>query len=86
MQSLSKMMPAVQDFERRLGILHDVEPIIENAVKTLQKAIDLNGSPLEPPKPKAAPKPKVDDDFSLDSLASAAAAPSQTGGIDLAAL
>ena len=47
------MMPAVADFERRLGILHDVEPIIEKAVQTLTKAIDLNGSPLEPPKPKA---------------------------------
>ena len=47
MQSLSKMMPAVQDFERRLGILHEVEPIIENAVKTLEKAIDLKNSPLE---------------------------------------
>jgi hypothetical protein len=42
------MMPAVQDFERRLGILHDVEPIIENAVKTLNKAIDLKDSPLAP--------------------------------------
>ena len=88
MQSLSKMMPAVQDFERRLGILHEVEPIIENAVKTLQKAIDLNGSPLEPPKPKAAPKPKQEEDFSLESLASAAAAPAPAagGGLDLAAL
>lgn len=58
MQSLSKMMPAVQDFERRLGILQQVEPIIENAVKTLTKAIDLNGSPLEPAKPKVVAKPK----------------------------
>lgn len=74
-------MPAVQDFERRLGILHDVEPIIENAVKTLQKAIDLNGSPLEPPKPKVVAKPK-EEEFSLDSLSSAAAAPAM-GGIDM---
>ena len=56
MQSLSKMMPAVQDFERRLGILHQVEPIIEQAVKTLEKVIDLKGSPMAPPKP-VAPKP-----------------------------
>jgi hypothetical protein len=55
--------------------LHDVEPIIENAVKTLTRAIDLNGSPLEPPKPKPAPKKVEEEDFSLDSLASAAAAP-----------
>ena len=51
MQSLSKIMPAIQDFERRLNILHSVEPIIENAVNTLQKVLDLKGSPLEPPKP-----------------------------------
>jgi hypothetical protein len=46
MQSLSKMMPAVQDMERRLGILHQVEPIIEKAVKTLESVIDLKNSPL----------------------------------------
>ena len=57
MQSLSKMMPAVQDFERRLGILHQVEPIIEKAVETLTKAIDFTNSPLEPAKPKAPEKP-----------------------------
>ena len=79
------MMPAVQDFERRLGILHDVEPIIENAVNTLTKAIDLNGSPLEPPKPKVAPAKPKEDDLSLESLANAAAAPAPqaAGGIDL---
>lgn len=87
MQSLTKMMPAVQDFERRLGILHEVEPIIENAVKTLSKAIDLNGSPLEPPKPKPAPKKEESDDFSLESLAQAAAAPAPSaGGLDLSSL
>ena len=62
------MMPAVQDFERRLGILKEVEPIIENAVTTLQKAIDLSGSPLEPPKPKPAPKKVEDEELSLESL------------------
>lgn len=80
------MMPAVQDFERRLGILHEVEPIIEKAVQTLTKAIDLSGSPLEPPKPKPVPvAPKQEDEFSLDSLTSAAAAPA-AGGIDLSQL
>ena len=79
------MMPAVQDFERRLGILHEVEPIIENAVKTLRQAIDLNGSPLEPPKPpKPAPAPKSEDDLNLESLTAAAAGP--TSGIDLGQL
>lgn len=80
------MMPAVEDFERRLGILKQVEPIIENAVKTLQKAIDLTGSPLEPPKPKVVPKKQeADEDFSLESLAQAAAAPAaqSAGGLDL---
>ena len=82
MQSLAKMMPAVQDFERRLGILHEVEPIIENAVKTLNKAIDLKASPLAP---KASKKPKKaaveeapDDDMSPEGLAATAAAPAAT--------
>lgn len=42
MQSLSKMMPAIQDFERRLGILHQVEPILESAISTLSKVVDLS--------------------------------------------
>lgn len=55
MQSLSKMMPQIQDFERRLNILHEVEPILENAINTLSKVVDLN-APLAPaPKPKPAP-------------------------------
>ena len=88
MQSLSKMMPAVQDFERRLGILKQVEPIIENAVKTLTSAIDLKNSPLEPPKPKEVPKPApVSDELSLESLTEAAAAPTASaGGIDMGQL
>lgn len=56
MQSLSKMMPQIQDFERRLNILHEVEPILENAINTLSKVVDLN-APLAPaPKIKIAPK------------------------------
>ena len=85
MQSLSKMMPAVQDMERRLGILHQVEPIIEKAVKTLESVIDLKNSPLQPAA-KAPVQPPVApaEDFSLDSLSEAASAPSQ--GPDMAAL
>ena len=65
MQSLSKMMPAIQDFERRLGILHQVEPILESAIGTLSKVVDLN-SPVPsmpkavlpaPPPPPPPPKP-----------------------------
>lgn len=78
MQSLSKMMPAVQDFERRLGILHQVEPIIEQAVNTLEKVIDLKGSPMAPPpKAKEEPKPVVEEE---EEAAPAA------GGIDMGAL
>lgn len=72
-----------------MGILKDVEPIIENAVKTLTKAIDLTNSPLEAPKPKAAPKPPPTEDISIEGLAEAAAAPAESspaGGIDLSQL
>ena len=59
------MMPDIQDFERRLGILHQVEPILENAISTLSKVVDLN-SPLsaapvvkKAKKPVAAPTPDI---------------------------
>jgi len=59
MQSLSKMMPAIQDFERRLNILHQVEPILENAIMTLNKVVDMSAAvplaPPPPPKPEPAP-------------------------------
>lgn len=60
MQSLSKMMPAIQDFEQRLGILHQVEPILENAINTLSKVVDLGQpvSALALPKPPPPPPPK----------------------------
>lgn len=74
-------MPAVQDFERRLGILHQVEPIIENAVTTLQRALDLKNSPLEPQ--KQAPKPKAAG-LDLEALTGAApAAPALPAGLNL---
>lgn len=89
MQSLTKMMPAIQDFERRLGILQQVEPIIENALTTLNKVIDLKGSPLMPAMKAAAPKPAPEPELSLESLTAAAAAPAPAppaGGLDLAQL
>jgi hypothetical protein len=52
-------------------------------VQTLTKAIDLNGSPLEPPKPVIIEKPKEPDELSLESLTASAMAPSLPGGIDL---
>ena len=59
MQSLSKMMPAIQDFERRLNILHQVEPILENAIMTLNKVVDMTGTlPVPMAAPPPAPKPE----------------------------
>ena len=58
MQSLSKMMPAIQDFERRLNILHQVEPILENAIMTLNKVVDMSATlPVAPPAPAPKPEP-----------------------------
>jgi hypothetical protein len=78
MQSLSKMMPAVQDFEKRLGILKEVEPVIENAIKKLSQAIDLKGSPLmgvaKPPPPKKEEEVNVEETI---------AQPEPFGGIDM---
>lgn len=31
------------DMERRLGIMQSVEPVLENAIKTLQKVVDVRG-------------------------------------------
>jgi hypothetical protein len=52
------MMPAIQDFERRLGILHQVEPILENAINTLSKVVDLGAPVSAIALPKPAPRPK----------------------------
>jgi len=53
------MMPAIQDFERRLNILHQVEPILENAIMTLNKVVDMTGTlPVPMAAPPPAPKPE----------------------------
>ena len=76
MQSLSKMMPAIQDFERRLNILHQVEPILESAISTLSKVVDLSApvpampasahvpKPAPPPAPAPAPAAPAGPDLS----------------------
>lgn len=71
-----------------MNILHSVEPIIENAVNTLQKVLDLKGSPMEPLKIAAPPPKPAEPDLSLESLTEAAAAPaaSAAGGLDMGAL
>jgi len=33
----------MNDMERRLGIMQSVEPVLENAIKTLQKVVDIRG-------------------------------------------
>ena len=35
--------PQINDMERRLGIMQSVEPVLENAIKTLQKVVDVRG-------------------------------------------
>lgn len=75
MQSLSKMMPAIQDFERRLGILHQVEPILESAISTLSKVVDLS-APV-PAMPSAKPVAPV-----APTPPPAPAAPSGGGELD----
>lgn len=69
------MMPAIQDFERRLNILHQVEPILENAIMTLNKVVDMTGTlpaPMAappPPKPEPAPvAPATPDIGTLKAL------------------
>merc|ERR1719503_486754 len=37
------MQPQINDMERRLGIMQSVEPVLENAIKTLQKVVDVRG-------------------------------------------
>lgn len=72
--------------------MQQVEPIIENALQTLTKVIDLKGSPLMPMNFKLPPpKPAPEQELSLESLTAAAAAPAPPapavgGGLDLAQL
>ena len=43
MKAIEDMQPQINDMERRLIIMQSVEPILENAIKTLQKVIDVRG-------------------------------------------
>ena len=43
MKALERMQPQINELERRLGILQSVEPVLENAIKTLQKVVDVRG-------------------------------------------
>merc|ERR1711988_560067 len=37
MKAIEGMQPQINDMEGRLGIMQSVEPVLENAIKTLQK-------------------------------------------------
>merc|ERR1719258_814851 len=41
MNAIEGMQPQINDMERRLGIMQSVEPVLENAIKTLQKVVDV---------------------------------------------
>merc|ERR1712146_385425 len=43
MKAIEGMQPQINDMERRLGIMRSVEPVLENAIKTLQKVVDVRG-------------------------------------------
>merc|ERR1719362_2555493 len=43
MKAIEGMQPQINDMERRLGIMQSVEPVLENAIKTLQKVVDVRG-------------------------------------------
>merc|ERR1719247_922544 len=39
MKAIEGMQPQINDMERRLGIMQSVEPVLENAIKNIQKAL-----------------------------------------------
>merc|ERR1711965_315630 len=41
MKAIEGMQPQINDMERRLGIMQSVEPVLGNAIKTLQKVVDV---------------------------------------------
>merc|ERR1712032_820463 len=43
MKVIEGMQPQINDMERRLGIMQSVEQVLENAIKTLQKVVDVRG-------------------------------------------
>merc|ERR1712146_840067 len=43
MKAIEGIQPQINDMERRLGIMQSVEPVLENAIKTLQKVVNVRG-------------------------------------------
>ena len=68
---LQSFQPYIQDMERRMAILKQVEPVLEQAIKTLTQVIDIKGM-MPKPKPKEPelpPPPKEEDPTSQVDLA-----------------
>ena len=67
--------------ERRLGIMQSVEPVLENAIKTLQKVVDVRGMGSAPHAPAAAapaPAPVTTEAAAAPATTDAAATPAAT--------
>ena len=43
MKSIEGMQPQINDMERRFGIIQSIEPVLDNALKTLHKVVDVHG-------------------------------------------
>ena len=43
MKAIEGMQPQINDMEKRLDIMQSVEPVLENAIKILQKVVDVWG-------------------------------------------
>merc|ERR1719240_393257 len=43
MKAIEGMQPQINDMERRLGTMQSAEPVLENAIKTLQNVVDVRG-------------------------------------------
>merc|ERR1711990_69983 len=63
--------------ERRLGIMQSVEPVLENAIKTLQKVVDVRGMGKSVKLQLAAETPEETEFLLLDKEEAKAAAPEE---------
>jgi hypothetical protein len=72
---IKSFQPQIQDMERRMAILKQVEPILESAIRILASVINLKAPT---PKPKPIPQePAADSSLDLESLLASVAAPSR---------
>lgn len=66
---LQSYQPYIKDMERRMAILHKVEPVLENAIKILNTVIDPKSfakvqQPTPPPQPIYTPASSSNIDLS----------------------